>query len=167
MTEVVTANQFLTTAAMLVASAPVEPADLTMASDGPMYVTVEREWLAMLALDVESIEPGLLDECRDYRDQVRRSGLPDSGVYFIQSGNAVKIGTSKTIAARLRALRTMSPLPIELLGVIPGGREEEAQLHREWSSQRLHGEWFTATPELLGRIAGMCTSAQLAAAGTP
>ena len=41
MTEAITNNQLLSSAAMLVASAPVEPADLTMASDRPMYVTVE------------------------------------------------------------------------------------------------------------------------------
>jgi hypothetical protein len=161
--EVPTASQFLSVAALLVATAPVDPADLTMSDDGPTYVTVERGWLAMVALDIEKMHPGFLDQMRDELDQVERNALPGAGVYFVQSGNAVKIGMSGDISKRLRVLRTMSPLPLELLGVIPGGRNEEAALHREWAAQRLHGEWFQATPELLGRIAGLTTAARLAA----
>lgn len=160
----VTPEQFLSVAAMLVASAPVDSADLTLAEDGPMYVTVERSWLAMVALDIETIAPGFLDEVRDGLAHVKRSQLPSAGVYFVQAGDAVKIGMSKDIPGRLRALRTMSPLPLELLGVIPGGRGEEAELHRAWAGHRLHGEWFKASPDLLGHIAGISTKALLAAA---
>jgi hypothetical protein len=156
-------EQLLSVAAMLVASAPVDPGDLTVAADGPTYVTVERGWLAMLAADIERLEPGVLDEMRERLNELDRGQAPNAGVYFIQAGDTVKIGTSTDISRRFRTLRTMSPLPIELLGAIPGGRAEEAELHREWAPLRLHGEWFQATPELLGRIAGLCAAARVTA----
>lgn len=163
MDEVPTLNQFLSVAAMLVATAPVDEVDLTMAADGPEYITVERSWLAMVAHDIELLAPRFLDETREALARGRHARLPTAGVYFVQAGDAVKIGMSKDIPKRLRTLRTMSPLPLELLGAVPGGRQEEAELHREWATQRLHGEWFRAAPELLGRIADLCRADALAA----
>lgn len=78
-----------------------------------------------------------------------------AGVYFVRSmpSGPVKIGTSNHIPSRLRALRLSSPAPLKLLGSVRGGTTEEAGLHRRFSGARLHGEWFTATPELLEFIA--------------
>lgn len=151
-----TFRQICTTAAIVVASAVAEPSDLTWDDDAPTYVTVDRSWLMLLADEIETVQPGYLEEIRlGIEERANRPTLT-AGVYFIRSGEAVKIGMSKDVPGRFRALRTMSPLPLELLGVIPGGRDEEAQLHRQWAGQRLHGEWFKATPELIGHIAGLC-----------
>jgi hypothetical protein len=149
-----------TTAAIVVASAVAEPSQLTWDDDAPTYVTVERSWLVLLADEIEGAEPGYLDEVREGLEQLANAPMLDAGVYFIRSGDAVKIGMSKDVPGRLRTLRTMSPLPLELLGVIPGGRDEEAQLHRDWAPERLHGEWFKATPDLLGHIEGICVAAR-------
>lgn len=76
-----------------------------------------------------------------------------AGVYFIQSGDLVKIGTSTNVHERLRTLRTMSPLPLELLAIAAGSHTEETAVHARFAHLRQHGEWFAVTPELLAFIA--------------
>ena len=44
-------------------------------------------------------------------------------------------------------------MPLELLADVPGGRELEAQLHRDWRHLHIRGEWFEASEELLRFIA--------------
>jgi hypothetical protein len=78
-----------------------------------------------------------------------------AGVYFIRSGELIKIGMSADVCGRMAALRTMSPLPLELLAVASGGRPEEASLHQRFAHLRQHGEWFSAVPELLEFIADL------------
>ncbi|MBL1086790.1 GIY-YIG nuclease family protein [Streptomyces actinomycinicus] len=65
-------------------------------------------------------------------------------VYVIGSPGCqtVKIGRSRDVEQRLRALQSMSPLPLQLLCTFPGGAELEAALHRYFAAQRTHGEWF-------------------------
>lgn len=76
-----------------------------------------------------------------------------SGVYFIRSGEAVKIGVSINVPLRTTVLATGSPWPVDLLAVMPGDRAAEKRLHRRFAHLRLKGEWFRAEPELLDFIA--------------
>ncbi len=79
-------------------------------------------------------------------------------LYFIRYSqrNAVKIGYSASPAERLRGLQTSSPDKLTLLGICPGGREEESALHRRLGHLRLRGEWFLDTPELQAVAKEMC-----------
>jgi hypothetical protein len=70
-------------------------------------------------------------------------------VYFVRAGDAIKIGRTANLAARLRALATASAAPLELLAAVPGGRGREAQEHRRWRHLRLRGEWFRADEALV------------------
>jgi hypothetical protein len=70
-------------------------------------------------------------------------------VYFVRAGDAVKIGRTGNLAGRLRALATGSAVPLELLAAVPGGRHEEARLHRQWGHLHVRGEWFRADEALL------------------
>jgi hypothetical protein len=70
-------------------------------------------------------------------------------VYFLRAGDAIKIGRTKNLARRLRALATGSAAPLELLAAVPGGRELEARLHRRWRQLHLRGEWFRAGEALV------------------
>jgi hypothetical protein len=70
-------------------------------------------------------------------------------VYFLRAGDAIKIGRTKNLARRLRALATGSAAPLELLAAVPGGRDLEAQLHRRWRHLHLRGEWFRADDALV------------------
>lgn len=84
---------------------------------------------------------------------VTKPTVPISGVYFVRSGELVKVGTSTNLPQRLASLRTMSPLPLEVLAVAAGGHAEERTVHERFAHLRQHGEWFTAAPELLAYIA--------------
>lgn len=68
-------------------------------------------------------------------------------VYFItcrQTGT-VKIGNSLEPHARLRELQTAHPYELKVEAVLPGGHEEEHDMHRRFAEERLKGEWFTIT----------------------
>jgi len=55
----------------------------------------------------------------------------------------VKIGHS-SVDPRLRrdALQTGSPVEIELVAVLAGGKETERELQKRFAVHRVHGEWF-------------------------
>ena len=76
-----------------------------------------------------------------------------SFVYFIRNGSYIKIGISENPQARLDALQTSSPLKLELLDYIPGGRKLENKLHKKFKHLRESGEWFRAEQDLVEYIA--------------
>tara|TARA_Y100000310_G_C20638556_1_gene792570 strand:+ start:1033 stop:1560 length:528 start_codon:yes stop_codon:yes gene_type:complete len=58
-------------------------------------------------------------------------------------GGVVKIGfTAGDPAVRLTALQTGSPRPLRILGLMPGGLQDEARLHAEFANLAVSGEWF-------------------------
>lgn len=75
-------------------------------------------------------------------------------VYFIQSGDHIKIGiTSGPIQKRLKALSTAHHQDLVLLAVVEDqtGRME-MELHQRFASDRVRGEWFKASADLLAYI---------------
>lgn len=76
-------------------------------------------------------------------------------VYFVAAPNGlIKIGISRCLEMRWRNLCSHSPVPLELLGSIPGSRYTEQILHDHFAADRQHGEWFKASDELLGLATG-------------
>lgn len=77
-------------------------------------------------------------------------------IYFVEAdgAGAIKIGfvAGEDAADRVRDLQTGSPVPLRLLGTMPGTLQDENDLHRRFASARIHGEWFRPTPELLAII---------------
>ena len=80
-----------------------------------------------------------------------------SFVYFIQSGDFIKIGWSKTPELRVdqirrggNALRPRAGLAEDpvLLAYKPGTKRDEAALHQQFADQHDQGEWFRQCPEL-------------------
>ena len=47
---------------------------------------------------------------------------------------------------------------LSLLGIIEGGRSLEKDLHKRFSDQRVKGEWFKPSPDLLMFIESVSTS---------
>lgn len=79
-----------------------------------------------------------------------------SGVYFISSGEAIKIGISTDVVGRMRSLQTASPYPLRLMAFLPGATpRDEAMLHRKFAHLRLEGEWFKPGPDLLEYVFGL------------
>lgn len=75
-------------------------------------------------------------------------------VYFLMAPavGLVKIGRSIDIERRLQEIRLISPVPLVLLGFVPGDWALEAKYHEDWKHVREHGEWFRLTPELRTRL---------------
>jgi hypothetical protein len=73
--------------------------------------------------------------------------------YIIQAGDdgPIKIGTAKNVAKRLAALQTASPVPLFVVGALPGGMLKERELQRKVDRHRIQGEWFAAAA--LGELA--------------
>lgn len=71
-----------------------------------------------------------------------------SSVYFIRCQDKVKIGWSDTPSKRIAALRAAIPFDIEVLGIIPGSKQDERDLHLRFAAQRDRGEWFIYSDEI-------------------
>jgi hypothetical protein len=67
-------------------------------------------------------------------------------IYFVQGEDygPVKIGFTSHVdpETRLSALQCGSPVKLILRAAVQGTVAEEAELHRRFAAQRLHGEWF-------------------------
>lgn len=63
-------------------------------------------------------------------------------VYIIKAVDQIKIGRTTNLMVRLRNLQTNAAVPLEVIGLFPGGLVLERTLHAELYSFRLHGEWF-------------------------
>jgi hypothetical protein len=73
-------------------------------------------------------------------------------VYFISAGGPIKIGTAKDVRSRLSGIQTSNYDALKVLGVMRGGSELEASLHRQFSHYRLRGEWFWRNNDILSYI---------------
>jgi hypothetical protein len=94
------------------------------------------------------------------RAETRRRYEEQAVVYYMKIGPHIKIGTTKNLRERIKALRCD---PIDLLATEPGGREVEAERHRQFADDRLgRREDFKPSRRLLAHIRDV-----LAAHGTP
>lgn len=76
-------------------------------------------------------------------------------VYFLRPVGQVgpiKIGCSVNAKERLFAMNLSSPIPLELLAVVPGSARIERAIHVIFEKQRSHGEWFFPSPKLIKLI---------------
>lgn len=73
-------------------------------------------------------------------------------IYFIYDAKveAIKIGFSTNVSDRFSTLQTASATKLELLGTMLGSMADEQRLHAKF--QRMHGEWFHITNDLLSFI---------------
>jgi hypothetical protein len=86
-------------------------------------------------------------------DFVYRHGhYPDGFNYFISDGEFVKIGYSARPKDRLNTLQGQIGRELRILAQYPGTIWTEHQLHSEFRTLRVHGEWFRPDDRLLGVI---------------
>lgn len=91
----------------------------------------------------------------DYRAQRKNKRITESRttcVYFIRSGDLIKIGYTGDLEERKRTLQVNNPTIVEVLKTIPGGHQEEQELHKKFAHLNKTGEWFYAAQELLDFI---------------
>ena len=122
---------------------------------------------AMTGEDTTGYHPHLLEsscvrlmflklEARELWSAHELPDAPYSGlVYFIQRGlnGPIKIGfTTKNPLERVRALQTGSPERLYLLFAKAGTEHDERALHQQFGHDRLMGEWFDLSDDLVGVI---------------
>lgn len=68
-------------------------------------------------------------------------------VYFLHAigTDLVKVGWTRNLPERVRALSTSCPHALHVLAIVPGPMSEEGVLHRALSTYRYNGEWFQLT----------------------
>ncbi|MCD6293340.1 MAG: GIY-YIG nuclease family protein [Deltaproteobacteria bacterium] len=85
----------------------------------------------------------LLDSCKE----------PDCHVYIETVGlSRVKIGFSVNPEDRVKQLSTGSPTELKLIAKIPGGANDEKELHEKFKHLLFEKEWFHFTKELQSYI---------------
>lgn len=76
-------------------------------------------------------------------------------LYFVQTECAerhIKIGIASNMKDRLSTMQTHCPYQIKLIKLVPGGAHMEKELHIRFAQDKLVGEWFRRSEELLSVI---------------
>lgn len=80
----------------------------------------------------------------------------DGYIYFIQgeNGGSIKIGYTKDVSERIKALQTGHPDTLVCLDLFPGSMPMETLIHRDLRKYRIrpNGEWFKPDPYVLDRM---------------
>lgn len=78
-----------------------------------------------------------------------------SFVYFMEARglNTVKIGFAAEPWNRLRKVQSDCPVPVEIVGLVPGGGAREAEMHRLFTAHRQNREWFRFDPPIREYVA--------------
>jgi hypothetical protein len=76
-------------------------------------------------------------------------------IYFLQSAGSVKIGFSSRIKNRIEEIKTANHKKLKLLAIQEGTVDDEGRLHRQFSKDRIRGEWFRLSPALRSYIASL------------
>lgn len=116
----------------------MNPADLTIGAvaDQMMKVMNEFQWRD----DAHYLYEGV--------DRWRVTDLEFTYIIQCEATGLVKIGRSKNVVERLRALQYVSPTPLSPLAFLRGGLAEH-KLHFAFSGHREHGEWFRLSDDAL------------------
>lgn len=87
----------------------------------------------------------------DRWDAERAAKHERSVVYYVQrSDGAIKIGYTSNLTSRLSAFSIVTP--VVLLATMKGARKAERAMHRRFAADRLGGEWFQPSPELMAHV---------------
>lgn len=75
-------------------------------------------------------------------------------IYFIRNGDSggIKIGVSDDPKTRLSSLQVGAENELELLCVINGDSNKEKELHQQFKTEQIRGEWFNPSERLLAFI---------------
>jgi hypothetical protein len=77
-------------------------------------------------------------------------------VYFIKPvglEGPIKIGISIKPLIRLEEFSACSPLPLEMIGFVPGTELDERFMHDCFADHHSHREWYRSSPKLRDAIA--------------
>jgi hypothetical protein len=85
-------------------------------------------------------------------------------VIAVPYAEAVKIGWTIDVDARLSTLQSGSPLPLLVLWqrLVPHAQTVEARLHRRFHTKRVRGEWFDLGPDAARMVSDACEQIAIA-----
>lgn len=119
------------------------------AYDRPLFGMAGRT-LLFTEMQVQRLTEALKNADTEAQERRAERKARDPGyIYFVKSGDFIKIGYSRSLAARFHKLRTDAPVELELLHIEGGSVKQEKCFHRHFAAIRSHGEWFHCKPELL------------------
>lgn len=83
--------------------------------------------------------------------------LPSSGgrVYLLwgEGTQMFKVGfTDRTVNRRAGLIQNHSPIPLRIVGDMPGSLQSERDIHSRLSPYREHGEWFRLPEDVLWQV---------------
>lgn len=76
-------------------------------------------------------------------------------VYFISCNYQyfpIKIGWASNVKTRMSSLQCALPYQVVLLAAFRGSIDDERRLHIGFNTDRLKGEWFSRSPELMNLV---------------
>lgn len=73
---------------------------------------------------------------------MKKMHLKGSHLYFIRSGEYIKIGRADNVLLRLKQLRAMNPYDVDLVHVVEGAGNLEHHYHEVFKERHHTGEWF-------------------------
>lgn len=75
-------------------------------------------------------------------------------VYMIRAGDdgPIKIGSARDPIFRMQSLQISHYLTLQIVRLFEGGPTEEYALHKRFGHLWIRGEWFAASPELMGDV---------------
>ena len=96
-----------------------------------------HQWLPRIK-DI-GLRPKVCPKCKSLVWDKKKAS---QSLYFVQCGNAVKIGGAVNVERRLKSLATSAIGPLRLLAVIEGAGAYELECHKRLAHLHIHGEWF-------------------------
>lgn len=94
----------------------------------------------------------LIDAILTWEEAIRPPLSGNGFIYFIDGGEHIKIGFTRSLDARLQKMGTDVPDGPKLLHFEPGTFKTEKMLHRHFASLRMRGEWFRKDPLIYAHI---------------
>jgi len=126
------------------------------------------EWLRENPIDLKSGEPFFCQLGRSKRftaedivrifdliltqEEAAREPAKEGYVYFLDGGEMIKIGFTRSLETRMKKMKTDVPSGVTFLHMEPGTFKSEKIVHRHFAELRVRGEWFRKSPELLDYI---------------
>jgi len=117
----------------------------------PYYMAIGRTKL-FTDENIRWIARAIDDQEAERKERNEAAKNDDGFIYFIEAGDFIKIGHTRSPVGRGHKMRTDNPFDLKLLHIEDGTFKREKLYHRHFAAIRVRGEWFHKTPDLLAFI---------------
>ena len=126
----------------------------TMASDGLIWLGAAKDDTLIAWLEIVD------RDSTPWPDRKKAEAKPANGLVYLyraEGTSRYKIGKTRQIKVRHKALQKQSPYPLQLLKAIKTSDMTalERELHSRFAAFQVHGEWFELPPSAVAEICAM------------